>query len=675
MPSIVHTTCPRDCYDSCGVEVQLQDGAISKVTGVATHPVNRGTLCGKCTHAYNGTWIDPKARLTRPLRRVGSKGEGEFEPVSWETALTEIAGRLKVILAESGASTILQTHYTGTCSLLAGSFPLRFFNRLGATEIDPDTVCNKAGHVALTLTYGDSTHGFDPRTAREARCIVIWGMNPSACAPHVNQYWFRESGARLIVIDPVRTDTAAHADLHLQLRPGSDAALAFAILNVLARDGRIDHGFIDRHTIGWKEIESHIAGATPAWAEGVTGLRAADIESAATLYADGPSLLWLGQGLQRQRLGGNIMRAASLLPIATGNIGKPGTGFLYLNGAEQRGIDSSYLTAPQLAREPCGSISHMHLAATLEDPAASRALFTWNNNIAASSPEQRRLRAALEREDLLHVAIDLFQTDTVDFADYVLPASSFLEFSDVVIPYFNYAVSAQTAAIAPIGESLPNQEIFRRLAAAMGYTEPELFEDDAQMLDTLVRQTGVAVDFPTLAARNSIPWPADCHQQFSGLHFPTPSGRIEIASDRFEAAGLSREPRPTLEPLPVDGTLRVLSPASKWLMNSSFGNEPTIGRRFEIPEASMHPADADRLQLAAGDLIEVFNDTGRLQARVRRSDEVPAGVLLLYKSSWPKLSAYRTNVNALFGGIITDTAESSGVHSVTARVRRAVEPE
>jgi anaerobic selenocysteine-containing dehydrogenase len=669
--SLVRTTCPRDCYDSCGVEVQVHRGAIVRVGGDPAHPVNRGALCGKCMHAYNGVWVDPDARLTRPLQRRGPKGAGEFEPVSWEEALGGIAEGLRRILATSRPDTILHTHYTGTCSLLAGTFPMRFFHRLGATEVDPDTVCNKAGHVVLALTFGDSAHGFDPRTADTARCIMVWGINPSASAPHVHQYWFKESHARVVVIDPVRTDTAAHADLHLQLRPGSDAALAFALLHVLARDGRIDREFIDRHTLGWGEVEPHIAGATPAWAEEVTGVPRAQIEEAARLYAAGPSLLWLGQGLQRQRLGGNIMRAASLLPIATGNIGITGAGFLYLNGSDLRGINTDYLSAPHLARTEPASVSHMDLAARLEDRDASRALITWNNNIAASSPEQRRLRQALRREDLLHVAIDLFQTDTVDYADYVLPAASFLEFDDLVLPYFHYAVSAQVGAVAPMGEALPNQEIFRRLAAAMGYTEPELFESDAQMLDTLVGQTGVAKDFQSLAAQNYLPWPVRTHRQFADLRFPTPSGRIEVASDRFLTAGLSREPQPTVEPLPSNGTLRVLSPASKWLMNSTFGNEPTVRRRFEVPAAWMHPDDAGRLELNADDRIEIVNETGAVHACVAISDVVPPGVLLIHKSSWPKLAADGVNVNALFGGGKTDTAESSAVHSVTARVRRA----
>ncbi|MDP9262569.1 MAG: molybdopterin-dependent oxidoreductase, partial [Actinomycetota bacterium] len=279
---------------------------------------------------------------------MGAKGEARFEPVSWDEALAAIAGRLERIVAGRGAETVLNAHYTGTFSLLGYFFPLRFFNRLGATEVDPDTICNKAGHVALEYVYGSSLVGFDPRTARDAACILVWGANPSASAPHAHDHWLPESPASVIVVDPVRTPTAAAADLHLQPFPGSDAALAFAVLHVIRREGLVDRDFVRGHTFGFEELEPLLADCTPAWGEAATGVPASLIEQAAVLYGRGPSLLWLGQGLQRQRTGGNVVRACALLPAVTGNLGRPGAGFLYLNGTESRGIDETYLSAPQL---------------------------------------------------------------------------------------------------------------------------------------------------------------------------------------------------------------------------------------------------------------------------------------------------------------------------------------
>ena len=433
----VLTTCPRDCYDACGVLVRLRNGVIKHVRGDPNHPVSRGALCVKCSIGYNGVWRDPNARLSRPLRRSGPKGSGRFEPVSWATALETIAARLDEITAGPGPQTIINTHYSGTLSLLGHAFPMRFFNYLGATEVDPETICNKAGHVALEYVYGTSLVGFDPRTARDASCIVVWGANPSASAPHAHEHWLTEAPGAVVVIDPVRTDTAEIADLHLQPFPGSDAALAFSLLHVIDRDGLVDNEFVTGHTIGWEELRPLVRDCTPAWGEKTSGVPSGLIEEVAHLYGEGPSLLWLGQALQRQKTGGNVMRACAVLPALTGNIGRPGAGFLYLNWWATRGIDEDYLTGAHLAKNARPTISQMDLAAHLEDPAHAQALLAWNINIAASNPQQTRLRQALTRDDLFTVAVDLFPTDTTDFADFVLPAASFLEFDDLVASYFD----------------------------------------------------------------------------------------------------------------------------------------------------------------------------------------------------------------------------------------------
>lgn len=668
---IVRTTCPRDCYDACGVVVVKEYGKVLKVVGDPNHPVSRGSLCGKCTLAYNGAWRDTAARLTSPLRRIGAKGAGRFEPIGWEDALDAIGARLNRIREESGGARIVQTHYTGTCSLIAYSFPLRFFNRIGATEVNPDSVCNLAGHAALQLVFGSSLDGFDPRSARDAACIVVWGANPSSSAPHAHRYWLAEAPGKVIVVDPIRHPTAAAADLHLQPFPGSDAALAFALLHVLQRENLIDEPFLAAHTIGWDLVRPSLAACTPAWGEAVTGVPAPLIEEAARIYGRGPSLFWLGQGLQRQTMGGNVMRACSLLPVATGNIGKVGAGFLYLNGPGNRGIDDAYIPAPHLNPSEPVSISHMDLAERLEDTANSRALFCWNNNIVASCPQQARLRRALERDDLFTVAIDLFATDTVDYADIVLPAASFLEFDDLVLSYFNYSISAQVKAMEPVGLSLPNQEIFRRLAAAMGFTEPELFESDASMIASLLDQTGIGRDFGALAARGTVDYRPEPVIQFRGLEFPTPTGKIEIASDRFEEAGLPRAPRPDAEPRPAEGKLRLLSPASRWLMNSSYNNVPKVRGAIGPADVLLNTHEAGERGLAAGAAVILSNQTGRLPVRVVLSESVPRGVALVHKGRWPKLDPSGANVNVLNPGRKTDLEHSSAVHSIEVSITPA----
>jgi anaerobic selenocysteine-containing dehydrogenase len=668
---LIRTTCPRDCYDACGAIVVRREGAIHAVRGDPEHPVARGRLCRKCTLGYNGAFLDASARLTTPLIRTGAKGTGALREASWDEALALVAERLTAIAEDPGSEAILNAHYTGTFAQLGYGYGLRFVNRLGATEVDPDTVCNLAGHIALDLLYGSSEIGFDPRTAADAACILVWGANPSASAPHADEHWLAEAPGTIVVIDPIATGTARRADLHLQPFPGSDAALAFALLHVLVRDGMADRAFLAGHAIGFEELEAEIGACTPEWGERTTGVPAGDIERAAHLYGPGPSLLWLGQGMQRQPMGGNAMRSCALLPAVTGNIGRPGTGFLYLNGAGRRGIDGDYVTGAHLAAAPRPTISQMDLAERLEDPARARALLTWNINIAASNPQQGRLRAALAREDLFTVAIDIFGTDTTDLADVVLPAATFLECDDLVLSYFDLTVSAQAKAGDPPGQALPNPEIFRRLAAAMGYTEPELFEPDEQVIEELVRQTGIGMDFTALKEVGTVPYGSEPIVQFAGGAFPTPSGKVEIASDRAVAEGLPRLPFPHADPRPGEELLRLLTPASPWLLNDSFANDPKVTRRMGAAVVALHPLDAADRGLEAGDAVTLSNETGELSLELVLDATLPRGVALSAKGRWPKREAAGANVNVLNPGTKADMGDSTAVHGVEVRVARA----
>lgn len=667
---IVRTTCPRDCYDACGIEVLRRDGRI-RVRGDRAHPVSRGQLCRKCTAAYNGAFLDPQARLTTPLRRTGPKGSGAFEPVSWDDALALIAARLHAVADRQGARAILNAHYTGTFSLLAYTFPLRFFRRLGATEVDPDTVCNNAGHVALDLVYGTSVDGFDPRTAGDSECILVWGANPAVTGPHQYEHWLPESEATTIVVDPIRTETARAADLHLQPFPGTDAALAFAMLHVAHRDGLLDEAYLAAHAIGWDELLPHVLASTPEWAAPTTGVAVEDIERAARAYAAGPSLLWIGQGVQRQALGGNIVRAVAALPPATGNLGRPGTGFLYLNGADNRGLDDGWLAGDGMRNTPPAPppVSHMDLADVLADPARAGALVCWNINIAASNPRQAQLRAALGREDLFTVAIDLFATDTTDLADVVLPAASFLEFDDLVASYFHRSVSIQQRAIDPPGAALPNTEIFRRLAAAMGFEDAPLHESDDAMIATLLE--GAGLDLAELRSAGTI-WPsAEPEIPFADGAFPTPSRRVELASARAEAAGLPRTALPLIDPRPPDGALRLLSPASEWTLNDSYANDPKVARQMGPATVALHPAEAVGRGLQAGDPVTVTGPAGSLTLTLALDDGVPRGVAYAPKGRWPKREPAGANVNVLTAGEKADMGESTAIHGTLVTIAPA----
>jgi anaerobic selenocysteine-containing dehydrogenase len=365
------------------------------------------------------------------------------------------------------------------------------------------------------------------------------------------------------------------------------------------------------------------------------------------------------------------MRACAVLPAVTGNLGKPGAGICYLNGDGPRNIDFDYVSAGQSKRAPAPTIGHMDLADTLADPERARAFFCWNMNVAASAPRQRELREALSREDLFSVAIDLFQTDTADCADIVLPAASFLEFDDLVIPYFHLYLSAQVKVEDPPGEALPNPEIFRRLSRAMGYEEPELYEGDRAILDVVLSRTGFGFGFDELAERGTIdPFP-DPVIRFANGKFPTPSGRVEIASALAEANGHPRVPQPHADARPRDGQLRLLSPASEWLMNDSYGNDADVLRKIGAACIIVNPEDAKALALKDGEPAIVSSKAGQIELRVRCSDIVARGVALSHKGRWPKLEAAATNVNVLNSGERADMGECSSVHGTLVRIAAA----
>ena len=671
MPEIIKSNCPRDCYDGCGILVHLEEGKQPRVTGDPDHPVSRGKLCDKCGISYNGVWQDENARLLTPLRRTGPKGSGQFEPISWDNALSTIAQKFNGIINEKGAEAILGMQYSGTLSMLAYMFPNRLMHKLGAARVDYSTICNAAGSVAWHLLYGDgAAMGFDPRTARDASCILVWGANPSHSAPHMHKHWLKDSPARVVVIDPVRTATAAEADLHLQPRPGTDAALAFALLHALRENGSFDDSFIAEHCVGAPELETEIERCTPQWGEQQTGVPAADILRAAEIYGAGPSLLWVGQSLQRQPMGGNVMRSAGLLPALTGNIGKPGAGFYYLNYTPFLiGGDPDYLEGAQLAAGETKIVTAMDLADRLLDPEEFKAFLVWNTNPLASCSNQQKLRQACAREDLFTVAIDCFSTDTTGYADIILPAASFLEFDDLTFSYFNLCVGAQSKVREPMGEALPNQEIFRKIARAMKIDEPALYEEDMEVIGTLLQQMGRDHDFAELQRMGHFFVNDDEPVIFyEDLQFSTPSGRIEIASEQAEAMGLPRVPHAQVDPAPAQGQFRLISPASNWRLNDSYANEPKAAKRAGPAQLILCAQDAASIGVVDGAPVSVSTDIGSIQLLARIDEMVLPGTVLSYKGRWPSLESGGQNLNFIHAGRKCDMAESTSVHGMLVSV-------
>lgn len=670
---IIATTCPRDCYDGCGVSVITRDGKIATVTGSKEHPSNQGPLCAKCSIAYNGVWRDENARLLHPMRRAGKKGASNYERISWQEALDEIATRLTDIQQTAGAEKIAHTHYTGTCSMLAIEYPCRFFEHIGATEIDPDTICNNAGHVAWNYVFGNSLNGFDPRMIKDSNCVLLWGANPSVTAPHVHRNWLYGNDVKVIVVDPVRHETAAKADIHLQIRPGADAALAYSLLHVIQRDGLLDEDFIQSNVIGYEKVKSAIAKSSPDWGALQTGIPADLIEKAARLYAAGPSIMWLGQGLQRQLRGGNIFRACAMLPAFTGNIGKAGNGVYYLNDtfgiARNKGLSDNYVEED--GDDSSHSIGQMDLPDALNDPEQIKAFIVWNSNPVASNPAQEKIIEGLSREDLFTVVVDCFPTDTARYADIILPAASFLEFDDLCASYFHLTLGAQVKAMEPLGEALPNQEIFRRLAAAMKLQGDELYEQDEDILRREMEELDIGLSWEELKAKGWAFASPEPLILWADGKYPTPSGKIEIASEQAKKDGLPLAPTPDADDPPEDDHLRLLSPADKYLMNSSYGNDPKILEKLGPATVTINPKDADLRNIVEGDLVSMFNETGKLTLTAKVSDIVPAGTALSTKSRWITHENGKANVNILHTPHKSDMGESTSVHDTKIKLQKA----
>ena len=639
--------------------------------GDPDHPIARGKLCSKCAVAYNGVWQDVSKRLTNPLKRVGPKGEADFREIAWDDALNEIVDQLKPLITERRAESILHTHYSGTLSLIASSFPCRFFNYLGASEIDPDTICNAAGHTAWHLMFGNSVLGLDPRTLVDSECILVWGANPSHTAPHTHEMLLEQPAAR-VVVDPITTKTAATADLHLKLRPGTDAALAFGLLHLLKQYGNFDEAFIESHTLGYERIHETIDRCTPTWTEAITGVSEHDIQRAADLYGAGPSVLWAGQGLQRQARGGNIMRAIGLLPALTGNIGKPGTGISYLNVAPiLAGLDFDWLEGSTLNPDAGKTVSHMEFAQRLGNKNEFKALFVWNTNPMASAPDQSMLRHSLSRDGLFTVVIDCFATDTADYADIILPAASFLEFDDLTYGYFHMLIGAQNKVTDPPGTALPNQEIFRRLAKKLELAEPALLETDESLISNMLNQMDLDMKFSDFQERGHLLLGDSPFIFFDDLKFDTPSGKIEIESELAKKMGGSGIPTPDTDPPINPGQFRLLTPASSHWLNDSYANDPHLLDIAGVPEVFVHPEDAELLELTDGERVELHNETGSIELSCRIDSRTQSGVLLSYKGRWPKLTG-GANVNLLHSARMSDLGESTTVHSTLVGLRKAV---
>ncbi|GAB4588283.1 molybdopterin-containing oxidoreductase family protein [Nocardia sp. IFM 10818] len=622
--------CPLDCPDGCSWVVTVEDGVAVGLRGNREHPVTRGALCVKVNRYLEQLKSDE--RMLHPMRRVGRKGEGRFERISWDEALGEIAERVGGIVREHGGEAIWPFHGTGSLGYiqgLEGFSGRRFFNALGASLHDP-TICSVAGTTGLKYTLGTSG-GMDPEDFSESKLILLWGTNPLTSGHHVWKF-IQDSGAYTIAIDPVRTRTAERCDEHLAPLPGTDAALALGLMHVIVSMGAEDSAFLAEHTEGWPEFRARIAEFTPERVAGITGLPVEKIvELGERIAGTRPTAIRVSQGIQRHDGGGMALRTLACLPGITGDWAIPGGGLHYSTSGHFE-LDLPSLVRFDLLPHPVRTLSMTRLGEGLlevDDPPV-KALFVIAANPVGSNPDQVNVRRGLEREDLFTVVLEHFPTDTVDYADIVLPATMQPEHLDVLAAYGNLYLVWNEPAVAPPGECLSTTETFRRLAQRMGLTEPALYESDEE----LARQLLKGYDVERLRAEGFLKISPG----------PVPRGKLQFVSQRAARAGHDPLPGYTPPGDPGDG-LVLISAASHYFLNTTFGANPELLRRAGEPTVTIHPRDAAALGIADGAQVSVGNARGSFEAVAEVSDRVRPGVAATTKGRWAKLSGGAT-VNA-----------------------------
>ncbi len=660
---IVKAACPHDCPDTCALEVHVKAGRALKVTGSAAHAPTAGVLCTKVAR-YTERTYHPN-RLLHPMRRMGRKGEGRFERISWDRALSLIGERLRPIAAEDPEQ-ILPYSYAGTMGLVQGeSMAQRFFHRLGASLLGR-TICASAGSAGHELTLG-SRIGMDMELTEEAKLIVFWGCNAITSSVH---FWARAQnakrrGALLVAIDPYRSLTAEKCQLHIAPLPGTDAALALGLMHVLIRDDLIDHDYIDRHTLGFPALCGRVADYDPHRVAAICGITAAEIEELARLYGTmKPALIRANYGMQRVRGGGMATRNIACLPALVGAYRHPAGGLLLSTGGNFR-IDDAALTRPDLlgARSPrtinMSTIGH----ALLDETAPVKAVIVYNANPVAVAPDSTRVVRGFEREDLFTVVLEHFQTDTADYADILLPATTQLEHLDVVAPYGHYYLMANNPAIAPLGEAKPNTEIFRLLAKTMGFTDPCFADSDSTLAAAAVANDW---DWDAVLAQG---WkrigPPKEVARFAEGGFDTPSGKVEFLSERAITMGLDALPdyvaplEDTRGELARRYPLAMISPPARHFLNSSFVNVESLRAVEGEPWLDIHPTDAARRGIEEGSYVRVFNDRGSLELRARVTDRARPGLVVALSVWWRKLTRDGKNANELTNSdTLTDMGEA-----------------
>lgn len=700
---VIRGACPHDCPDTCALEYHVEQGRLVEVRGAADHSVTAGVLCTKV--ARYPLRVQHPERVLYPLRRRGPKGARapEWDRVRWDEALADIAGRLDAIRRQYGGEAILPYSYAGNMGLLQyGSMDRRFFHAIGASQLDR-TICASAGAAGLQVTLG-ARLGMDVEAFAAAELIILWGTNPVVSNLHL---WSRcqeakKRGATLIAIDPYRSLSADKCHEWLPIQPGTDAALALAIMHVLVRDDLLDHDYIKRYTLGFDALAARVVEWPPARAAAVCGLPAEAIESLAQRYGrTRRAAIRLNYGMQRHGGGGMAVRTIACLPALTG-AWRSGAGGLLLSTSGAYPVDTAALERPDLMpRDAAGRPPRVINMSALGDalapegvpasaltgegnPIPVKALAVYNANPAAVAPDGTRVLAGLAREDLFTVVHEHFVTDTARYADYLLPATMQPEHVDIHRSYGHYDVLVNHRAVDPPGECVANTEFFRRLARAMGLDHPALAEtDEALMRQALdFRHPALAhTSFEELLARGHVrlayPRVDGFIAPFAEGGFGTPSGRCEFYSAALAERGFDPLPNyvppheAAASPLAPRYPLALISPPERNFMNSTFANITELARPHPAPRLKLHPEDAAARDLADGERVRVWNDRGEMRLTLEVTPDTRPGVATLLWGHWRDAPGTVGHVNDLTAQALTDLGGGATFYDCRVEVAAA----
>ena len=671
---VVQGACPHDCPDTCALRVTVEGGRVVRVQGDPDHPPTHGSLCTKVSRCAERTY-HPE-RVLQPLRRTGPKGSGRFEKVSWDVALDEVAARLGEIAARDPQA-IVPYSYAGTMGLVQGEgMAGRFFNRLGASRLER-TICSTAGGEALAVTYGGKL-GMHVEDFAHSRLILIWGSNSITANLH---FWSfaqqaKRDGARLVCIDPRRTETADKCHQHIAVLPGTDGALALGMMNAIIGVDALDADYIARHVAGFEQLRERAQEWPVERAAAVCGVPAETIRALALEYARTPgAAIRLNYGVQRVHGGGSAVRLAALLPCITGAWRHRGGGLLLSSSGWAKGVRNFALERPELlcGRQP-RTINMVTIGDDLLRPASAgfgpriESLVVYNSNPAAVAPDSNRVLQGLAREDLYTVVLEHFLTDTALHADIVLPATTQLEHLDVHTSYGHTYVLMNQPAIAPLGQALPNTQIFRELARRMGFDEPCLSDSD----ETLAAQALPGVDIERLRAHGWLRLPVP-ERPFAEGGFATPDGRAQVAPPGWGVPDFvpPHESVHSAPELAKRYPLAMISPPPRNFLNSSFVNVDSLRAAEREPIVEIHPDDAAQRGIADGDRVRITNDRGTYQCRAAVGLRARPGVVNALGVWWRAWCEGGSNVNALTSQRLTDIGAGPTFYDCLVEVARA----